>query len=261
MTLDSSGNLLVGTTGTDPNNATTSGDAGMAIRSDGRVLNGVYQAFAADFNRINNDGEIVRLSKDGSTVGSIGTTSGGLYVNGTSSVNLYNGTHEVGFGTGAIAGNGSGNDAVIDLGRNNRRFKDLYLSGGVYLGGTGSANKLDDYEEGTWTPTMAGLTTSLEDGYYTKVGNLVTAQFRISSSSITDSSSAYISNLPFTVANAGDAGRSAGFLSYQNTGTWYGLLFGSGQNAAYFRSLNGATATRTAISGSLLWGTLVYQTS
>ena len=32
------------------------------------------------------------------------------------------------------------------------RFKDLYLSGGVYLGGTGSANQLDDYEEGTWTP-------------------------------------------------------------------------------------------------------------
>jgi hypothetical protein len=28
------------------------------------------------------------------------------------------------------------------------RFKDLYLSGGVYLGGTVAANKLDDYETG-----------------------------------------------------------------------------------------------------------------
>ena len=27
---------------------------------------------------------------------------------------------------------------------------DITLSGGVYLGGTGSANYLDDYEEGTW---------------------------------------------------------------------------------------------------------------
>ena len=26
----------------------------------------------------------------------------------------------------------------------------LYLSGGVYLGGTGSANKLDDYEQATF---------------------------------------------------------------------------------------------------------------
>ena len=45
-------------------------------------------------------------------------------------------------------------DAAIDLGDETRRFKDLYLSGGVYLGGTGSANKLDDYEEGTWTPDL-----------------------------------------------------------------------------------------------------------
>ena len=37
-------------------------------------------------------------------------------------------------------------DATGDLGLSNRRFKDAYLSGGVYLGGTGAANKLDDYE-------------------------------------------------------------------------------------------------------------------
>ena len=39
-------------------------------------------------------------------------------------------------------------DAATDLGASGGRFKDLYLSGGVYLGGTGAANKLDDYEEG-----------------------------------------------------------------------------------------------------------------
>jgi hypothetical protein len=42
-------------------------------------------------------------------------------------------------------------DAAVDLGTSTVRFKDLYLSGGVYLGGTGSANHLDDYEEGTFT--------------------------------------------------------------------------------------------------------------
>jgi hypothetical protein len=30
----------------------------------------------------------------------------------------------------------------------------IEVSDGVYLGGTGAANKLDDYEEGTWTPTL-----------------------------------------------------------------------------------------------------------
>lgn len=61
---------------------------------------------------------------------------------------------------------------------------DLTLSGGVYLGGTGSANYLDDYEEGTWTPTF--VNAYLEGAYasatgftgvagkYIKVGNKVT---------------------------------------------------------------------------------------
>ena len=32
----------------------------------------------------------------------------------------------------------------------------------IYIGGTGSANKFDDYEEGTWTPSFsAGETLSI----------------------------------------------------------------------------------------------------
>ena len=56
---------------------------------------------------------------------------------------------------------------------------DLSLSGGVYLGGTGAANKLDDYEEGTFTPTVLGSSTAgsptyvTQDGYYTKIGRVV----------------------------------------------------------------------------------------
>jgi len=57
------------------------------------------------------------------------------------------------------------------------RWKDLYLSGGAYLGGTAAANKLDDYEEGTWTPAQgSGLTvngTYSSSGTYTKVGRMV----------------------------------------------------------------------------------------
>jgi hypothetical protein len=40
----------------------------------------------------------------------------------------------------------SARDAAIDLGISSQRFKDLYLSGGVYLGGTVAANYLDDYK-------------------------------------------------------------------------------------------------------------------
>ncbi len=57
---------------------------------------------------------------------------------------------------------------------------DIYSAGGINLGGTGSANKLDEYEEGTWTPvytTDSGnaptATYSIQAGVYVRVGNLV----------------------------------------------------------------------------------------
>ena len=47
-------------------------------------------------------------------------------------------------------------DNAIDLGSGAYRYNDLYLGGNLYIGGTGSANALDDYEEGTFTPTIDG---------------------------------------------------------------------------------------------------------
>jgi hypothetical protein len=74
----------------------------------------------------------------------------------------------------------------------------LTLSGGVYLGGTGAANLLDDYEEGTWTPTApTGWTIASQYTYYVKVGNLVTVKAKI----FIDGESTgafYVSGLPFT---------------------------------------------------------------
>ncbi len=84
---------------------------------------------------------------------------------------------------------------------------DLTLSGGVYLGGTGSANYLDDYEEGTWTPRCAvegqgNMTLSNPKGYYVKVGNVVTATMNTGTiSGVLNPSSARaweIHDFPFT---------------------------------------------------------------
>jgi hypothetical protein len=96
-------------------------------------------------------------------------------------------------------------DGAIDIGTSSHRIKDLYLSGGVYLGGTGSANKLDDYEEGTWTGTLKGLTSDpttpvTATGEYTKVGRKVYAEIRFSNvSNVGASGNVYVSGLPFTV--------------------------------------------------------------
>lgn len=73
-----------------------------------------------------------------------------------------------------------GTDNSHNLGISSLRFKDLYLSGGAYIGGTGSANYLDDYEEGTWTPAIVGPSNTPtyynQVGRYTKIGRSVTIQ-------------------------------------------------------------------------------------
>jgi len=92
------------------------------------------------------------------------------------------------------------------LGDGSNRFKDLYLSGGGYLGGTGSANHLDDYEEGTWTPTIAGnsgasgQSYNLQNGYYTKIGSFVHCTFDVQLSTLGTLSGTYvlIKGLPFS---------------------------------------------------------------
>jgi len=86
---------------------------------------------------------------------------------------------------------------------------DITLSGGIYLGGTGSANYLDDYEYGTWTPSLTAVTTNptytLDNStaHYVKIGDMV--YFSWYSSNINISSSgvgnAIVSNLPYTAAN------------------------------------------------------------
>ena len=74
--------------------------------------------------------------------------------------------------------------------------------GGVYLGGTAAENKLDDYEEGTWTPVSAtGSIDSTKFGRYTKVGNLVTIWCQ-AYNLVTDGGSGgfEITGLPFTTS-------------------------------------------------------------
>jgi hypothetical protein len=76
------------------------------------------------------------------------------------------------------------------------------VTGGVAIGGTGAANTLDDYEEGTWTPALSGVTGSFSTSgthNYTKVGRIVTLNGYIyNCSSISNTSANWLfSGLPF----------------------------------------------------------------
>jgi hypothetical protein len=90
----------------------------------------------------------------------------------------------------------------------------IVASSGIYLGGTGAANLLDDYEEGTFTADIEGTTTAGSVSYisrfarYTKIGNQVTLQiwFNVSAGH-TGTGDVKITGLPFTSSN--DNGRHA----------------------------------------------------
>jgi hypothetical protein len=87
----------------------------------------------------------------------------------------------------------------------------IQLSAGIGFPATqvasSDANTLDDYEEGTFTPTIQGATTSgvgtytAQNGRYTKVGNLVTFQVFIDWTAHTGVGNMRIGGLPFTNAS------------------------------------------------------------
>lgn len=72
------------------------------------------------------------------------------------------------------------------------------------------ANTLDDYEEGTWTPTVVGTSGAgtvnyiLQVGRYTKIGNRVFFQFSVAWNSGTGTGFLRVTGLPF--ANASGTG-------------------------------------------------------
>ena len=149
---------------------------------------------ALALNRLSTDGSIADFYKDGSTVGSIGSYVGSHLRIGSGASNLlFADPNEIIPSTSS----GAASNGLIDLGSTGRRFKDLYLSGGAYLGGTGAANKLDDYEEGTFTPTSGVGLTITTNCNYVKVGRLVHVTYDVTFANSSSGSSAYIS-LPFT---------------------------------------------------------------
>ena len=67
-----------------------------------------------------------------------------------------------------------------------------------FHGDTAAANALNDYEEGTWTPTLGGNTTyNYQNGYYRKIGSVVHILMYLDVSSIGTGSTTVVSGLPF----------------------------------------------------------------
>jgi len=92
-------------------------------------------------------------------------------------------------------------------------------SQGIVLGATSdtSANRLEDYEEGTWTPSLGGNTTyHNQAGKYTKIGRTVHASAVIQANSLGTGSTTTVSGFPFTHVSAGGGNMngSVGFFYF-----------------------------------------------
>jgi len=201
MRIDSSGNVLVGKTA-------------FGLSTDGVQLSPLNSsAFTASssvplyVNRKGNDGELVNFRKDGLTVGSIGVVGGSIILGRGDTALALNDVLDAVY---PIEADGTPRDAAIDLGRSGTsgRFKDLYLSGGVVFGTTGgsvSSKTLDDYEEGTWTPSFGGTGVNPSVSFsttgpaeYVKVGTVVTASMAFFGDiTAAGSGAASIQGLPF----------------------------------------------------------------
>jgi hypothetical protein len=230
MRIDGSGNLIV--SGTASGQATS-----VALHNGGYVHAVTSHQMAGIFDRRDSDGDILIFRKDGSgtAVGSIGTGGGGINFNsqGSDFAIRRSGTDVLYVGATASY---PGADNSKDLGVSSYRWKDAYLSGGVYLGGTGSANKLDDYEEGTFTPSVSVGDATTKIGVYTKVGRLVTIQCKIRGFTNTSNNEVLIiGNLPFTIGQTSKAIGSA-MWAFVDTDNAYGVVYAVSGNALAFYS-------------------------
>ena len=120
------------------------------------------------------------------------------------------------------------------------------LTGGqIKFPGTQSAssdaNTLDDYEEGTWTPTITAyagsVTAYTSQGSYVKIGRIVFATvYAVVSNAGTASGAYVISNLPFSLATSAEVyGYGVNLLT--NVGL---AAYGSGSTSLYCFTAAGA---------------------
>ena len=141
------------------------------------------------------------------------------------------------------------------------------------------ANTLDDYEEGTFTPSWINLTVgnaSVNTGIYRKIGDTVHVWWRIqlgSTSSV--SGSIRINNLPFVAISTITRSTGTALFEKAGTDTWGGLsrvnggttqllpffLLADGSGRSNVRGVNGNQPFTPTPNGDFYQGYVAYLTT
>jgi len=152
--------------------------------------------------------------------------------------------------------------------------KDLDVTGegrfstGILFGSdTASANTLDDYEEGTFTPAFANIGTgtySAQVGTYTKIGDLVHCQIHISVASLgSGSGTLSITGFPFTAASTADshATSSMVYADAWTTGVSNLHAFISSATATATVYQRATTTVAVATHAEMVTGSMIFNIS
>ena len=193
-----------------------------------------------------------------------GTFSGNLTSSGTITGNAFSGdgTGLSNVGITGWSNNGSNNDLLP-----------ANASAGIYLGvnSATASNLLDDYEEGSWTPSLSGVSShSVAVAKYVRIGNTVTAHAHLNGV-VGGSGSMTVSGLPFTASATTNMFQSItiGFISHIafTSGSMLGVCARINPDASQFtmlryrhnnngdgvqRSQQGSTAVTVQIGGTYI---------
>jgi hypothetical protein len=146
MRIDSSGNLLVGTTSANSNSE------GHGLLSYGAAYHTSTSTHPLELNRKSTDGAILNFAKDGTAVGSIGAVGGQIYIGSDDTAWRFLPS------SNAIIpanGTGAGRDNAIDLGTASARLDDIFATNGTIQ--TSDRNEKQDIAELTDAETRVAV--------------------------------------------------------------------------------------------------------
>lgn len=158
---------------------------------------------------------------DTGTASGVSIGAGATLLMNLCSVNSSNANAVTGLGTLLNAGiSFGGSSNVINTTTVTARNFDV---GGISF--DGGTNNMQNYSVSTWTPTItgasvAGTTTyTSQNGYYTRIGNLIQVQCYVAGSAATGTGNVVLGGLPFTIKNQTN-GYAPGCIISQSAAGW-----------------------------------------
>jgi hypothetical protein len=131
--------------------------------------------------------------------------------------------------------------------------------------GTGTSELLSDYEEGTWTPTIQGLTTggtttyTTQSGKYTRVGRQITCTGVVEWSAATGTGNMVVGGLPVNATSVG-ASATIGYaqIGVGNITSIAGVVVGAASYFNLYKYAAGASANITVENTGSLYFSITY---